>query len=685
MGVPNSPTDPDGTGLIALDPWLEPFADALRQRFGNYQRILQTIHAQEGSLDSFSRGYEYFGFNRGTHENHPGVWYREWAPGAQRLALIGDFNDWDRGAHPLERNQFGVWSTFLPDDEYADRLVHEGRVKVHVVSQQGRRDHIPAYIRRVTYGPHGTQFTGQYWCPPTPFEWRHVSPGIQGSPRIYEAHVGMAQEEPRVGTYREFSDKVLPRIADAGYNAVQLMAIQEHPYYGSFGYQVSNFFAPTSRCGTPEDLKALIDAAHGHGLLVLLDLVHSHAVKNVLEGLNQLDGTGHLYFHAGERGQHVAWDSCLFDYGKWEVVRFLLSNARFWLEEYHFDGFRFDGVTSMLYHDHGLGRPFDSYAEYFPPRVDNDALVYLQLVNHLVHELKPAAITIAEDVSGMVGIARPLAEGGLGFDYRLAMGIPDYWIRLLKEKADEQWPLGELYRVLTDRRAGEKHVTYAESHDQSLVGDQTLAFRLMDADMYADMNKGSQNPVIERGIALHKIIRLLTYTLGGEAYLNFMGNEFGHPEWVDFPRSGNNFSHKYARRQWSLVDDQLLRYRDLAAFDRALMALDKKYDVLSAPRSELLHCDEDQKIMVYVRGGLIFAFNFHSSRSYPDYRCGVPVPADYRLVLNSDDLWFGGHAIVDVGQVYPWQDVPCHGSVHSIQIYLPARTAQVLEPLAARP
>jgi len=511
-------------------------------------------------------------------------------------------------------------------------------------------------------------------------QWRCRAPRLEGSPRIYEAHIGMALEEERAGTYREFTEQILPRIVEAGYNVLQLMAVKEHPYYASFGYQVSSYFAPSSRFGTPEELKALIDTAHQSGLTVLLDLVHSHAVKNVHEGLNLFDGTAHQYFHAEPRGHHPAWDSLLFDYSKPQVLRFLLSNVRYWLEEYRLDGFRFDGVTSMMYLHHGLGMAFTCYDDYLIHDLDEQAIVYLQLANQLAHSINPRAITIGEDVSGMVGLARPLEEGGLGFDYRLTMGIPDYWIRVLKEKPDEDWHMGEMYHTLTNRRQSEKHIAYAESHDQALVGDKTIAFRLMDAEMYWHMTRRSENPIIDRGMALHKMIRLVTFTLGGEGYLNFIGNEFGHPEWVDFPRQGNGFSYQYARRQWSLVDNPDLRYRDLAQFDRAMQELDRRFNLLANPIHEQLNVDQDQKLLVYRRGLLVFVFNFHPSRSYPDYRFGVPEAMDYEVVLNTDDVAFGGHGFVNAGQVYPRQDKAAHGREQSIQVYAPSRTAQVLAP-----
>ncbi|MBK9126682.1 MAG: alpha amylase C-terminal domain-containing protein [Phycisphaerales bacterium] len=679
--TPAEPLPADGTGLIRLDPWLAPYADKLRQRHQRYLATRGRILASAGSLAEFACAHQWLGLTRGEKNGEPGVWYREWAPAAIQLNLIGDFNNWDRMSEPLTPVGDGVWEIFLPDRVYAARLTHASRVKVHVFSKIGPRDRIPAFIRRAIPDEHSHDYCGQYWNPPEPYAWRHAAPRPSGNLRIYETHIGMATEEHRVGQFSEFTRDVLPRIVKGGYNAIQIMAILEHPYYGSFGYQVSNFFAVSSRFGTPEELKALIDAAHGAGLVVLLDLVHSHAVKNMNEGLNHFDGTEYQYFHAGGRGQHPAWDSLCFDYGKLEVLRFLLSNVRFWLEEYRFDGFRFDGVTSMLYLDHGLGRPFSLYDDYFPPHVDEDAITYLQLANELAHEINPDCISIAEDVSGMVGTCRPVAEGGLGFDYRLAMGIPDYWIKVLKERKDEQWQMDEIFGVLCNRRAHEKHVAYAESHDQALVGDKTIAMWLMDADIYWHMTKGTPHLVIDRGMALHKMIRLVTFALGGEAWLNFMGNEFGHPEWVDFPREGNGFSYHYARRQWSLADDPLLRYHALNEFDRAMLRLDSEYGLLGRPQGEKIQTHEDNKLLVFSRGPLLFAFNFHPTHSLVDHRIGVPHGGDYKLVLNTDDIWFAGHGEVVPGQRYPHQGTPWDHRLGSIQIYLPARTALVLAPV----
>jgi 1,4-alpha-glucan branching enzyme len=663
--------------IVDHDPWLEPYRAVLERREHHFGTTLYEFESSGGLLGPVSQGHRYFGLNR----SDGGVWYREWAPAAESLSLIGDFNGWDRDANRLERDEFGVWSLFLPDSA---GLRHGARHKVHVVSAMGGLDRLPAYSRRVVQ-EEDRSFTAVFWDP-EPFDWRSPLPAPVESQglRVYEAHVGMATEEGRVGTFLEFAETVLPRIVRQGYNAVQLMAIPEHPYYGSFGYHVSNFFAVSSRFGTPEELKALIDAAHGMGLRVIMDLVHSHSVKNTAEGLYLFDGTQHQYFHEGGRGLHPAWDSALFDYSKYEVRRFLLSNIRYWLEEFRFDGFRFDGVTSMLYHHHGLGGEFSSYDAYFGGDVDDDALLYLKLANELAHAVRVEAVTIAEDVSGMPGLARPTSEWGVGFDYRLAMGIPDYWMKVV-QTPDETWPLGGAYSALLNRRRDEKHIAYVESHDQALVGDKTLAFWLMDAEMYWRMANDQESLVIDRGVALHKMIRLMTFSLGGEGWLNFMGNEFGHPEWIDFPREGNGWSYHFARRQWSLAENGFLRYQGLDRFDRAMERLDPGFGLLVDPLVDQLADHEDTRQLIYRRGPLVFCFNFHPSESFEGLRIPIPEAQDYFGLLSTDETSFGGQGRFLREEAHIWEPTPMYGWSQSTQIYLPARTGLVLAPARLRP
>lgn len=658
--------------IIQEDPWLDPYVHEVHERFERYKKASKEIENAEGSLLNFAKGHYYYGINFDTEKN--GWTYREWAPAAHELHLIGDFNEWNKTTHKLEKNHNGDWEIFLPYEEYKNTFVHGSKVKVNIIAGNGSKDRIPAYIRKVVQDPATWDFSGQVWFPESPFEWtdNHFSLAENfEQPIIYECHVGMAQEHEGVGTYREFADKVLPRIKEGGYNAIQTMAIQEHPYYGSFGYHVSNFFCPSSRFGTPEDLKYLVNKAHEMGITVIMDIVHSHAVKNLAEGLNEFDGTDHQYFHPGGRGYHEGWDSKLFDYGKWEVKKFLLSNVRYWLEEFHFDGYRFDGVTSMLYFNHG-NTSFDHYDKYFKEGVDWDSVTYLQLANAVIHQFKKNSISIAEEVSGMPGLCRSPEEGGLGFDFRLGMGIPDYWIKLLKHKSDEEWNIYEIWDVLSNRRYKEKTIAYVESHDQALVGDKTIAFWLMDKEMYYHMHVDHHNVVIDRGIALHKLLRLITISVGGEAYLNFIGNEFGHPEWVDFPREGNNWSHHYAKRQWSLVESRELKYQYMANWDKAMINTIKENKILASAGTRQIHMDSNNKVIVFERNNLIFIFNFSPGNSIFGYKFRVPEKGTFRIILNSDKKEFGGFDRVDDSIDYPTDEN------QNLSIYLTNRTALVM-------
>ncbi len=626
-------------GLVLADSWLAPYEREIKARMRLFDSQMERITSKHGSLMNYSLGYKNMGFNRAQET---GAWvYREWAPGARELYLIGDFNDWNRKSHPLTRDSYGVWEIRLP----ALALQHNQKVKVHVVGSDNiGKDRIPAWIRYTKQDPQSYDFSGVIWESPQPHHWKNkkFKPSSIKTPLIYEAHVGMAGEEPRLHSYREFADNILPRIKNLGYNTVQLMAVQEHPYYGSFGYHVSSFFAPSSRFGTPDDLKYLVDTAHGMGIAVLLDIVHSHAVKNMAEGLNNFDGSGGQYFNAGERDAlHPDWDSCLFNYGRGEVMEFLLSNLRWWLDEFHVDGFRFDGVTSMLYVHHGH-EPFTDLGCYFNTQVNLDAVTYLQLASTLVQQVKPGALAIAEDMSGMPGLCRPVDEGGLGFSHRLAMGLPDYWIKLIKEVKDEEWSVGDIWHTLTNRRYGESNIAYAESHDQALVGDKTLSFRLMDAKMYSEMGCDSKSGVVDRGIALHKMIRLATLAAGGEGWLNFMGNEFGHPEWIDFPREGNDSSYQHCRRQWSLADNKQLRYQFLLAFDKAMLDVVQAKNLLGSRPARPVNLDEKNQVLAFERGDLLFIFNWSGDQAIADYQLPAPAAGTWRVILDSDKACFGG-------------------------------------------
>ena len=659
--------------LVKEDAWLEPVADQVYHRYQRFIHRKTELEKEYGSLYQMASAYQ----NMGFHLSNDGktLIYKEWAPAAKALFLIGDFNDWEYFTHPLKKLDNGIWEIQLSLADYPG-LKHQSKIKVVVQSESGTKAKIPAYIRRVIQNDETKDYSGQLWFPED-YQWTNKRPKNISEPLlIYESHIGMAQEKLGVGTYIEFEKELLQYIKDSGYNTIQIMAIAEHPYYGSFGYHVSNFFAPSSRFGTPEELKSLIDTAHGLGLRVVMDIVHSHTVKNTNEGLNEFDSSDHQYFHPGARGNHDLWDSKLFDYGKKEVLEFLLSNIRYWLEEFQMDGFRFDGVTSMLYHHHGMGIDFGDRDMYFTQGVEYDAITYLQLANDLCHSIEENAVTIAEDVSGMPGLCHQIDDGGIGFDYRLGMGIPDNWIKLLKEQRDEDWQMAQLYDTMVNRNWNIKTIAYAESHDQALVGDKTIAFRLMDQEMYFSMSKDSQNPIIDRGINLHNIIRFFTISLGGEAYLNFMGNEFGHPEWIDFPREGNHWSYQHARRQWSLVKNDTLKYQFLYAFDKAMLKHIKEKNILLSNGPRQLWIDEENNIIAFERAQLLYVFNFHPNNSPFDYSIQVPMLGEYKLIFNSDASYFGGFDRIK-GQVKYLARI--ENGMPKMKIYSPNRSAQVYQ------
>ena len=654
--------------ILELNPQLQAFSGDIDLRMSSYYDTKKRILPNGGTLNEFANAHDYFGI----HHVKGGWVYREWAPQAHQLYLEGEFNNWNQTSHPLKKLKNGVWELKLK----GDKALWDGcKVKTVVDANLSRTEHIPLYARRVVQDKETITWCAEVVDDWKVFKWTDQDFKGDDSLYIYEAHVGMAQEEGKVGSYRDFAKFVLPRIKRAGYNTIQLMAIMEHPYYGSFGYQVSSFFAASSWFGKPEDLKYLVNKAHKMGIRVLLDLVHSHAVKNTAEGINMFDGTTWQFFHDGDKGDHPTWGTKCFNYGKTEVIHFLLSNLKFWLTEYHFDGFRFDGVTSMLYHDHGLGTDFNDNSKYFSMNTHTEAITYLQLANELIREVNPKAITIAEDMSGMPGMCLPIADGGVGFDYRLAMGLPDMWIKTVKELSDEQWNIGKMWGDMCLRRPGENTVAYVESHDQALVGDKTMIFRLADAAMYTDMDKICHNFTIDRAIALHKMIRLFTIAGGGEAYLNFMGNEFGHPEWIDFPREGNNWSFHYCRRQWSLRDNGYLKYQWLGDFDEDVIKLTKKRKIFEQRMADLKYMNDGAQTMAFYRKGLMFAFNFNPSNSMTNVLIPVPNNADYTVELCSDDVKYGGQGLVE-HMKYPAKKFD---DQYFIELYIPARTAIILK------
>ncbi|CAE7360721.1 SBE2.2 [Symbiodinium sp. CCMP2592] len=670
--------------VFDVDPTLNSVGDLIWERVKSFRWWKDELEKLEGGIAKFAQGYHTFGFTR----QETSITYREWLPNAKQVFLIGEFNKWENTV-PLKSEGFGHWSVQLKDLPGGKPAIpHKSQVKVRVETNDRQWiERVPAWTRLAWQDPNTNLFNGVFWSPPKEeqFVFKHDRPLKPASPKIYEAHVGMSSKEPKVATYVEFAESVLPRIKRLGYNTVQLMAVAEHAFYGSFGYHVTSYFAPSSRCGTPEELKKLVDRAHALGLTIIMDLVHAHCSSNSLDGIAMMDGTDHCYTHGGLKGHHAQWDSKLFHYTKHEVLRFLLSNIRYWLEEFRFDGFRFDGVTSMLYHSHGIGKGYcGSYHDYFGGDADFEGQVYLMLANDLIHSLVPSAISVAEEVSGMPTLCLPIEDGGFGFDYRLAMAIPDMFIKLLKEVPDDCWDVGHICHTLTNRRWKEKCIGYLESHDQSIVGDKTIAFWLMDQEMYYGMSMAEcpePSIVVDRGLALHKVLRLLVLGLGGAGYLNFMGNEFGHPEWVDFPQASNDWSHHLCRRRWDLPDDQALRYKYFQNFDELMQALENRFKWLSSEHEFVTVCNAMDKVLVFERGSLTFVVNLDPGRSFQGYKVGIGKDEAMRIVLDTDEERFGGHCRLEEGHGKPLPSGgPTHNRPASCLLYIPARTAQVLAP-----
>lgn len=664
--------------LVKNDSWLTPFTGAINHRIDIFNKLYKDATNRETqSILDYASGYKYFGL----HSTPEGWVFREWAPNAQKIYFSGPFTNWeDHEEFRLSRLEHNVWELKMPKNA----IKHQDLYKLHLYWNDGSGFRIPSYANRVWQNPESHLFDAQVWDTEKPFQWSdHKFVANQEPPLVYEAHIGMSSIEDKVSTYAEFRVNVLPRIVASGYNTIQLMAIQEHPYYGSFGYHVSNFFAASSRFGTPEELKELINEAHNCGISVIMDIVHSHAVKNELEGLSNFDGTMSQYFHGGAKGDHPAWDSRCFDYGKKEVIHFLTSNCVYWLDEYHFDGYRFDGVTSMLYYNHGLEKDFTSYQDYFCGGEDVDAMAYLTLANKAIHAFKPTAISVAEEMSGMPGVSGSVDDGCMGFDYRLSMGVPDFWIKMIKERADEEWNVGQIFHELSQHRPEERIISYAESHDQALVGDKTLIFRLIDKDMYFSMSKNTENVIVDRGIAIHKMIRLVTISTNHGGYLNFMGNEFGHPEWIDFPREGNGWSCKYARRQWNLMDNKELKYHWLSDFDKKMIELMRSDSQKNLPPFEWVTTNESDQVLAFKRGDLFFVFNFNPSQSFTDF--GIDAPSGkFQIILNTDNPNFGGFGRIDESLTYFSAPHSWKANQHQLKLYLPNRTAFVMKIQATK-
>lgn len=663
------------------DPALEPYRQFLLRRNRSFTAEMERITGHFGSL----RAYADLHKNLGVHlvKNAQGnlVWrLREYMPQAEAVWLTTERLNFQRHAsYRYQPRGNGIFELVLPQDALAHGVYMELRVQAKgVLSGEGSQAlpfrRVPAFAQWVEQDKTvPAQWCARLWAPQQAYRFRHRRPAAQSFPRIYEAHVGMAQPAlehhgESVGTYEDFTRRILPRIKADGYTAVQLMGILEHPLYRSFGYQVSSYFAPSSRYGTPDQFKELVDEAHALGLAVILDITHGHACPNTEQGLARYDGS--RYFFSEKYNQ---WGTPSFDYSLEMTRRFLLSNCRYWLEEFRVDGFRFDAVGNMLYHDHGVDDDFSHVGRCFygkdgEPREDVDGELYLCLANALCHELHHGAVTIAEEFSGMPGLTSAPAEGGLGFDYRFAMGIPDYWAKCIEAQRD----MGSLWYEMTNHRPYDRTISYVECHDQCINGDDAMIWRMLGDGMYQYMSVFTDNWNISRGLAFYRLMRLITFATADAGYLNFMGNEFGHPEWLD--------AENYAHRQWHLAEREDLKYAGLAAWDKAQMiGLAARYpeDFRQAPLFRFIH--EQDRLLAFERGSLLFAFNFHELNARQDMTFAV-TPGKYVELLSSDELHFAGHGNLEVKKPpleHFTRPLPQRFE-QDVSLYLPPLVAQVL-------
>ncbi|KAH9622869.1 hypothetical protein KSS87_007872 [Heliosperma pusillum] len=455
-------------------------------------------------------------------------------------------------------------------NKYTPCLPHGSKYRVYFNTPDGPLERVPAWATYVLPDEEGNQSCAVHWDPSPEFthKWKNNSPKAPKSLRIYECHIGISGSDPKVSSFLEFSEKVLPYIKDLGYNAIQLFGVVEHKDYFTAGYRVTNFYAVSSRYGTPEDFKRLVDEAHGLGLLVFLDIVHSYSAADEMVGLSLFDGTNDCYFHTGKRGHHKYWGTRIFKYGDVDVLQFLLSNLTWWIEQYHIDGFQFHSIPSMIYTHNGFATFTGDLEEYCNQYVDRDALMYLILANDILHALHPNIITIAEDATLYPGLCEPSSQGGLGFDYYVNLAAPEMWLSLLENVPDNEWSMSKIVTTLMGNKAyTNKMLLYAENHNQSISGGRSLAEILLGAEIDSNLSTSS----LLRGSSLHK--------------------------GVEFPTSNNNFSYELASRRWDLLSDQGV-HQELFHFDQDMMKLDKAGKVLSRCLPNVHHVNDDTMIIL---------------------------------------------------------------------------------------
>lgn len=420
-----------GKEVLEIDQYLKPYERQLAERWDDFKHMVKYIRDDHQGLMKFADNSDYGFFveqdgkhfdlqeldsvNRAEDAPQPYLVYREWIGNGKVVSIVGEFNDWDGTDNETDEQDFGVFQVRIPfkkvDGEWTEPIPKDSVYKIKIVTHQGEELYRhPIHCVYAILNPEKGQLEPRMYYDNS-FEFKAPQPDMDVPLQIYETHIGMASPEPKIASFKHFTEVMLPLIKKKNYNCIQIMAIQEHSFYGSFGYQVTGFFGVSSRYGTPREFKELVERAHELGIIVLLDLVHSHASKNEADGISRWDGSDFLFL----KEDHPLWDSKVFNYKHPECLRMLLQNLRYWVEEYNIDGFRFDGCMSMMYWHRSAGVGYTGrYGEYFDDncRVDMGALTYLRLAHllFLLMEKKRGKkiITIAEDVSGYPTLASPL-------------------------------------------------------------------------------------------------------------------------------------------------------------------------------------------------------------------------------------------------------------------------------------
>jgi 1,4-alpha-glucan branching enzyme len=604
---------------------------------------------------SHYRLYEKLGAHPMTVDGVEGTYFAVWAPNAKQVFVVGEFNDWDKASHPLcPKGQSGIWEGFISS-------VTKGTIyKYYIVShRRGYRvekaDPFAFYTETPPKTASITWDLSYSWGDQAWMEKRHTHNALDSPVSIYEVHLGswrrVPEEDNRHLSYRELAPKLTEYLKQMGFTHVEFLPIMEHPFYGSWGYQVTGYFAPTSRYGTPQDFMYLVDYLHQHDIGVILDWVPSH-FPNDEHGLGYFDGT-HLYEHGDPRqGIHPDWNSYIFNYGRHEVRSFLLSSALFWLDKYHIDGLRVDAVASMLYLDYGR-KENEWIPNKYGGRENLDAITFLRRFNEAVYQESPDVQTIAEESTAWPMVSRPAYLGGLGFGLKWDMGwMHDTLEYMTKDPIYRKYHHNNLtFRLVY---AFFENFVLPLSHDEVVHGKGSLLGKMPGDDWQKFAN-----------------LRLLLgymYAQPGKKLL-FMGGELG--QWREWAHDDS--------LEWHLLDyppHSGLKHwvEDLNRFYRGQPAL---YELdFEQAGFEWVDCnDVEHSVASLVRKGhssddlLVVVCNFTPTTHF-GYRIGVSQPGCWRELLNSDAREYGGSGQGSLGRVEA-KPIPLHGHPYSLTITLP--------------